>query len=588
MTEPNTRSSDSLANLRLEAVGDICGKFLVPAYQRGYRWGEEQVRLLLDDIGAIDRGNYCLQPVVVKRLSAGRYELIDGQQRLTTLYLIFRYMKQEGLKNPEPPFSIEYETRTRSAEFLAEIDEKKKDDNVDFFHMYGAYRCIREWFERHGHRKQFAADRFYSHLFEWVKVIWYEVDPDVDSSVLFTRLNVGRIALTNAELVKALLLRRIRGDGLSSDQIHQRRQIEISTQWDLIERELHDVGFWAFLTNRSEQDYPTRIELLFELLIGQAPTRERFHTFFFFKKQLDDAVSRDKVWAQILGCHALLKEWYEDRNLYHKIGYLVATGGVSGEDIVGLLRESEKVTKSAFHRLLDGKIARRLNLPRVDIADLSYETTPEDCSRVLLLFNVESIRNLKRSLERYPFHAHKSEKWSLEHIHAQNAEVLNKKEQWLAWLDSHRKSLRDLNLLDPPRAKQRDALIKEIEASLTDISKESFGLLSARITELFSDADAMDNPHGIDNLALLPRGANSSLGNAVFEVKRRRILEMDRAGEYIPICTRRVFLKYYVSAGDQQNQFWSKRDRESYHAAMFSEKDGLLSPYLKQTASEAS
>ncbi len=52
-------------DLRLQAVGDITGKFLVPAYQRGYRWGEEQVRLLLDDIWAIEDKedkDYCLQP----------------------------------------------------------------------------------------------------------------------------------------------------------------------------------------------------------------------------------------------------------------------------------------------------------------------------------------------------------------------------------------------------------------------------------------------------------------------------------------------------------------------------------------------
>ena len=56
---------------------------------------------------------------------------------------------------------------------------------------------------------------------------------------------------------------------------------------------------------------------------------------------------------------------------------------------------------------------------------------------------------------------------------------------------------------------------------------------------------------------------------------------MDRRGDYIPICTRRVFLKYYTESGDQQLQFWSKQDREAYLVAMFSEQHGTLTRYLK-------
>jgi len=591
MMKPRGDSTDSQAELWLKAIGDITGEFEVRAYQRGYRWGEEQVRLLLDDIWAIDHSNYCLQPIVVKRLRDGVYELIDGQQRLTTLYIIFRYMKQEGLKNPEPPFSIDYLTRPRSRKFLANIDEKRASENIDFFHMCSAYRCIREWFDSKGHRKQYAADRFYSHLFEWVKVIWYEVASDVDSTALFTRLNIGRIPLTNAELVKALLLKGAREDGASSNQSHQRRQIEIATQWDTIERELHEKGFWAFLTNRPGEDYPTRIEFLFELSAGRALSQERFHTFFHFKKQLDSGLSPDAVWEQIQDRHSLLREWYEDRNIYHKIGYLVTTGGVAGDDIAGLLRESEGITKSSFDNLLSNKITRRLNLTRDGIADLSYESAPEACSRALQLFNVETARGLNHSLERYPFHAHKTERWSLEHIHAQNAEVLHREDQWQAWLEEHLKCLRDLRLPDPALAATKQTLIEDIGASLADNRTESlgqiFGQLSVRVTSLFSEIDVLDDPHAIDNLALLSSHGNSALGNSVFEVKRQRILEMDRAGEYIPICTRRVFLKYYTLSGDQQNQFWSKQDRERYREAMFSEKDGVLSPYLKKNASEA-
>ena len=75
-----------------KGILEIEGKFFVPDYQRGYRWGKAEVELLLNDImeNSKQHGqNYYLQPIVVKTIEKAHYELIDGQQRLTTLYLIY-------------------------------------------------------------------------------------------------------------------------------------------------------------------------------------------------------------------------------------------------------------------------------------------------------------------------------------------------------------------------------------------------------------------------------------------------------------------------------------------------------------------
>ena len=66
------------------------------------------------------------------------------------------------------------------------------------------------------------------------------------------------------------------------------------------------------------------------------------------------------------------------------------------------------------------------------------------------------------------------------------------------------------------------------------------------------------------------------MSNAVFEVKRRQIIALDRRGFYIPVCTRNLFLKYYTDAGAQQLHFWGQRDREGYLGAMLD----ALGPYL--------
>ena len=94
-------------NLEEKIIGKIEGDFTIEAYQRGYRWGEDEVKHLLEDINEIPDGQkYCLQPVVVKNVN-DKYELIDGQQRMTTLYLIMKYLNDYVDIN----YSIEYTTR---------------------------------------------------------------------------------------------------------------------------------------------------------------------------------------------------------------------------------------------------------------------------------------------------------------------------------------------------------------------------------------------------------------------------------------------------------------------------------------------
>ncbi|MDE5699716.1 MAG: DUF262 domain-containing protein, partial [Lachnospiraceae bacterium] len=133
--------------LDTKLVGAIEGTFFVPSYQRGYRWGRDEVFRLLEDIYSNGTKNYCLQPVVVRK-NGEIYELIDGQQRLTTIYLIYRYMyNASGGFLDEPKFKLRYETREKSEDFLMEVDMTQKEENVDFWFICNAYETISEWFK---------------------------------------------------------------------------------------------------------------------------------------------------------------------------------------------------------------------------------------------------------------------------------------------------------------------------------------------------------------------------------------------------------------------------------------------------------
>jgi Protein of unknown function (DUF1524). len=83
--------------------------------------------------------------------------------------------------------------------------------------------------------------------------------------------------------------------------------------------------------------------------------------------------------------------------------------------------------------------------------------------------------------------------------------------------------------------------------------------------------------HSLSNMALLSCDDNAALNNSAFDVKRNKIVEMDKEGAFIPYCTKMVFLKYYTASEDNQVHFWGKKDRESYLKAI----EEILSPYIK-------
>ena len=251
-----------MENVKLEAkaIGNIQGKFNIPAYQRGYRWGTQQVQTLLNDLYTAATADikkfYCLQPVVV--LNKGdHYDLIDGQQRLTTTLILLNYIKRIVPIEDDDVFTLTYETRKDTSKFLENLDENQAETNIDFYHIYNANLAISEWLNKkfpQDKRRQFnALFTLNSYMTDYVKVIWYEVGEDTDPIALFTRLNIGKIRLTNAELIRALFLTSADND------ISKRQQLEMSIQWDEIEKQLpfpmHKIEMENFKKYKKENKY---------------------------------------------------------------------------------------------------------------------------------------------------------------------------------------------------------------------------------------------------------------------------------------------------------------------------------------------
>lgn len=554
--------------LETKLVSEIKGSFFIPSYQRGYRWGKDEVLRLLNDVYDNGKKNYCLQPIVVKRKEDSSLELIDGQQRLTTLYLIYRYMKDVNPFFSEPSFSLDYGTRESSKSFLQTIDVSRREENIDFWFISNAYETIKEWFEVD---LQIRVLHVFEYFKENVKLIWYEVGEDEDPISLFTRLNIGKIPLTSSELVKAMFLSSKTGNELS----YTEKQKEIALQWDNMEKELHDSSFWFFLTNNNSGHYQTRVDLILDLISEKtADNREKYYTFFRID-EMGRCESLDEVWQTIQQSYLILKDWYKNHELYHKIGYLIASETLS---LLEIFKASEGKTKTEFRETIDSFIRKSIAI-QGNYAELSYQKSSDykKISKLLLLFNVESVRKSGNQTQWFPFNRYKTGQqgkvaWSLEHIHAQQSEGLRTQEMWKEWLNLHVPSVVAVDPDSPVIIEMKDAIAKQKldGADFVDIQKKVIEILSAQ--------GGAEYLHSISNLALLRSDNNAALNNSTFDVKRNKIIEMDKEGEFIPFCTKMVFFKYYTPSEFNQLHFWGQADRIAYLKAM----NKVLNPYLSE------
>ena len=574
--------------------------FFIPDYQRGYRWGTLQVKQLLDDILTFlhtktQNEFYPLQPIVVfKDDEEKRYEIIDGQQRLTTIYIIFKYLlntiaeiksKKEELeqlkdiigycfgnvdklenKIPKLP-NIEYQTRKESKKFLEEIGSNESNkiyDNPDFYYMNNAYNIIKKWFTTNN----INLEMFIDVLLNNVKVIWYEIEEsdEKEKRDIFTRLNIGKIELTNAELIRALLLNNVED---------YKKQIEIGYELDRIEYSLRNPLFWSFL---EEKERDTRIDLIYELLadtykgelLGNNEksmfdkSLDKKYSFYVFEYIIkSNKKTNFKIIEEIKEYFRFLEEWFEDKEFYHKIGYLLA---IKHKNIT-LLKLIEKYkgnNKEKFRQYLNCLIKGSLKDKKdknIDIDSLEYGQNNNEIRKVLLLFNIQTILDNENVTYKFDFSKFKSRKDDIEHIRSQTDPDIQgtKRKEWLKTIFKFFGKENKIN--------------KALEKYMDDNKfRRFYNLLSLKFKEKNIDDDLKNS---IGNLTLLDSSVNRSYGNSFFPIKRAIILEADRKGIFIPPCTKNVFLKVYSKKINNMME-WDENDIKSHQEAIKKSLKGYL------------
>jgi uncharacterized protein with ParB-like and HNH nuclease domain len=646
--------------ITLYSISELLDKnFFIPSYQRGYRWDKQQVEDLLNDIYSFalkpkksEKEFYCLQPIVVKKCNDEIkqrnklqsdfdnniwYEVIDGQQRLTTIRILISYLVNElypgktlYAEHKINPFVLEYETRTKSNNF---IDEgRDSDETIDFFFITEARKSIKNWFDNSLQIKdpRKAKEKIRNTLIYSlddqesegvVQVIWYEIEDNpsgnAESNAIdtFIRINLGKIPLTNSELIKALFLqeRKFYKDDEVQNEIAKLKQFQIATAWDRIENSMQNEDFWWFI-NEAENKIPAHIDFIFTLIkdvkiskdlemklrkemsVDEINIRKKTHptieeiigsdlnaTFRYFYLNFEnniDFITLKKEWDQVEHYFLTLEEWYNNPIWYHYIGYLIYCG-VPLLEIYNLTtynsEKKQKIeTKSEVTQALKERIKKHLkkvewsiNEDNVAFIDVPFSTKNKKLIReIILLYNIENIVKQcesKTLLYKFPFKTFKEIKnenqektsWDVEHIDSSTSNKLTDRPSQVIWLK--------FALDEIENNESNTILIEKIDDFITnDKSAQVFDFLRSQVIQLIGeDENDEDLKNSIGNLTLLDAGTNRGYGNALFPTKRKLIIKKDKLGVFIPICTKNVFLKYFDSTGSK-NLKWTEKDIESY------------------------
>lgn len=422
-------------SLEIKHVADLLDMhFHIPSYQRGYRWENKHVEDLLNDLYNFSvqmseannsRGKfYCIQPLAVvknKHLSTDSqtvYDVIDGQQRLTTLFLLLSYLQVTREANysgklANSIFSLQYESR--DSDFFDNKEFKSSDihnaiSNIDFFYMTRAYKAIEKWFETNGINKNkilkvlipedyHPLDGLEGDALQKMKeqndkendvrFIWYKVpaEDDTESIEVFSQLNYGKTALTATELVKALLFQ----CDIYNKDTRLMREIAFrrSCEWDAMEKQLQDPFMWSMFMS-SDNTFPSHITIVLQLVLNALYNEsykdndemrfDRNSEDFIYQvcnkylgtnKEGDYSTNVTRVWEKIQATYTALYNWYKNPDTYHLIGLLVWLKEYKGRDfdnekrfmlLQNLMNEYKNKPKNEFTKHLKKQIAEIIHL----------------------------------------------------------------------------------------------------------------------------------------------------------------------------------------------------------------------------------
>ena len=567
-------------NLKLRTIGSLKGKsFIIPFQQRGYRWTPDNIEIFLKDLEAFINSEklvYCLQPVTVSNKD-DKFNLIDGQQRLTTIYLLHKFLTSDDkdLDDTTELYHYEYE-KDKDNERRDFLRKKIPDDvdksTIDKFYISTAYKTIQKWFEGKDEEEKNQFKKIITEENETkpsVQILWYVIDSKNDHEV-FRNINSGKIQLSNSDLIKALLLNR-------ENKFDTQTRMQIAVQYEQMERQFAEDRFWYMLQQEDvdEQKGQSRLDLLFNYVADIKKDdykNDARQSFYVFSKD-EDLLGK---WKEIREEYQRLKDIFDNPYTYHYVAFLI----YCGESLKEILQTSKNKKKSEFRDELRNYIKNVMMKPPKAVEDYGYWDKNADLCKLFVLHNIETIlqhysqlkenKNLRFSYEYFPFELLYSQTWNIEHIASQTDNNLVSENDRRDWIDGAKVDYEELF-----QKENINNLLIIAEKDLSD--KENFDNLYSAVIAEAKDTDLDKEKDQIGNLVLLDEHTNKSFHNSLFPRKRRIVLmasglrnntdsdlEENVESVYIPICTQQVYTKSYCKTSSVKLLSWNKEDFDVY------------------------
>lgn len=189
------------------AISDIFKdvEYIVPIYQRNYAWKAKQIEQLIEDINSA-KDNYYLGTLIVNQKEQNVYEVIDGQQRLTTLYLLKLYLlnnsnKEVHIYNKTP---LQFEAREKYHNTLLNLKKGNRiDEEFGATELYDGYFDIKKYFKNNSNK--IDETKFIEKL-KKVFLVRVQVPKDIDLNHYFEIMNTRGEQLELHQIVKAKIL----------------------------------------------------------------------------------------------------------------------------------------------------------------------------------------------------------------------------------------------------------------------------------------------------------------------------------------------------------------------------------------------
>lgn len=565
----------------------------IPNYQRGYKWEISNVEDLLNDINNInniDKNEHCLHNLTIIE-NENKWEIVDGQQRLTTIFLILKYLGKEY-------YSLSYKIRQNTEDFFNNeindiiknlIDNKYKKelelfndiknknnnyDKQDIYYICRALFTIYNWFNKNYKDKPIEA---FIEKLESVYFYKHEIKTNIKGETIFSNLNSGRVPLTYIELIKADLIiniSKLETKGNENEILINENRSNIGRLWDEMESWLaqDEVWYWIAPKNQSVNKLSLLFDLCGELKEGKN-IYEKYYNYIYDKNLKCDYSKIKTIWENIKNYYYTIKDWYLDNDLYHLIGIIVSFGININEFIENnsnIKNKNELKSKLKNEIIIHLKLTNKdnkLKFGDIDYLELDYNNDKDEVNKIFTLLNcLEGYNYDKNKFNehfRYRFDIHNKYKWSIEHIIPRNPKkdtildyfndiikiLYNEQNEELEKIKGEMKEK-----LNEPKYKDFDGSIEKLKLSNNNKLKEEF----------IEDFNNIININNIGNLALLGIDTNSSLKNNIFKEKRNILLKfISNEGRFIPPLTLKVFSKTFDGANGEE-MYWTHEDFNKY------------------------